>query len=385
MCDSMIQSAGFRVFHAIDIIKQFKYNGSMEQVLGLDNPAAAADTGKDKDMAETNIAQSVDAVNAAASYDANIKFLLADKQVLARILKYAVREFGDMELEDIMAGIGSDIEVGTKPVDAGLSNTGRISGANTEDNIPGEGKIFYDIRFTAYLGMRCHGKREIKFLVNVEAQKSTDPNKLGYHLENRILFYLARMISAQKQTEFYHSDYDSLKPVRSIWICLDGSEDGDCIEEINLDRRTVFGAKTGAYSMDLMRGIIIRVRTGENIKRSRNMLIAMLESLLSRMGVEEKKRILASEYGMVMTMELEGRMRTMCNLSQVIEERSMERGMERGLEQGIKQGIQQGVQKERLNAVKRMLKAGATKEQIVSYGYTEEELIHAEDSLYVSV
>ena len=127
MCDSMIQSAGFRVFHAIDIIKQFKYNGSMEQVLGLDNPAAAADTGKDKDMAETNIAQSVDAVNAAASYDANIKFLLADKQVLARILKYAVREFGDMELEDIMAGIGSDIEVGTKPVDAGLSNTGRIS------------------------------------------------------------------------------------------------------------------------------------------------------------------------------------------------------------------------------------------------------------------
>ena len=80
---------------------------------------------------------------------------------------------------------------------------------------------------------------------------------------------------------------------------------------------------------------------------------------------------------MVMTMELEGRMRTMCNLSQVIEERSME--------QGIKQGIQQGVEKERLNAVKRMLKAGATKEQIVSYGYTEEELIHAEDSLYVSV
>ena len=54
--------------------------------------------GKEKKMAETNIAQAVEAANYAVSYDANIKFLLADKQVLARILKYAVREFQSTEL-----------------------------------------------------------------------------------------------------------------------------------------------------------------------------------------------------------------------------------------------------------------------------------------------
>ena len=314
-------------------------------------------------MIDTNIAQAVEAADAAACYDANIKFLLSDKQVLARILKYAVREFQDMALDDIMASIGNDIEVGTKPVDAGLSNTGRITESNTEDNIPGEGKIFYDIRFTAY-----HREIDMKFLINIEAQRSSDPSKLGYHLENRIIFYLARMISAQKQTEFYHSDYDSLKRVRSIWICLDSSEDGDSIEEINLDSRTVFGTKPNPYNIDLMRGIIIRIRKGENIKESQNTLISMLEKLLSKMGAEEKKRILSSEYGMIMTTELEGRLQTMCNWSQTIEELATERG----------------IKKERLNAIERMLRAGATKEQIILYGYTEEELLETEKANLVN-
>lgn len=103
----------------------------------------------------------------------------------------------------------------------------------------------------------------IKFLLNVEAQKSSKPSRLGHHLENRIIFYLARMISAQKWTEFYNSDYDSLKKVRSIWICIDSSGDGDSIEEIGLIRNTIFGNKTNSYYTDLMKGIVINVRTGK--------------------------------------------------------------------------------------------------------------------------
>ena len=59
----------------------------------------------------------------------------------------------------------------------------------------------------------------------------------------------------------------------------------------------------------------------------------------------------------------------MCNWSLAIEERGFEKGME----------------KERLEAIGRMIKAGATKEQIVSYGYTEEEFAKAENSLCVGV
>jgi len=149
-------------------------------------------------MIETNLAQTVRAAgDSGSAYATNVKYLLADKQILSRILKYAVEEFQDMDINDIMGCIGDDIEIGTKAVDAGLSNLGRVKGTVTEDNVPGEGIIYYDIRFTAY-----HKEREMKILLNIEAQRSSEPGKLGYHLENRIVYYLARMISAQKQTEY---------------------------------------------------------------------------------------------------------------------------------------------------------------------------------------
>lgn len=316
-------------------------------------------------MAETNLAQTVEAVNNLSRYDTNVKYLLADKQILARILKYAVDEFKDMPVNDIINCINNDIEIGSRPVDAGLTNLGRISGSNTEDNIPGEGKIFYDIRFSAY-----YQNAEIKILVNVEAQKSSDPSKLGYHLENRIVFYLSRMISAQKQTEFYHSDYDSLKKVRSIWICMDNSENGDSIEEIYMDQKTVFGNADRPLHSDLMKGIIINIRSGQNVAESKNTLISMLEKLLSQIDANEKKRILSQKYGLIMTNEFEGRLKTMCNLSENIENM--------GIEKGIEKGIKKGIEKERVDAIKRMLNANASKEQILSFGYTEEELIKAQ-------
>lgn len=258
--------------------------------------------------------------------------------------------------------------------DAGFSNLGRVKGTMTEDNVLGEGIIYYDIRFTAY-----HKESEMKILINLEAQRSTDPGKLGYHLENRIVFYLARMISAQKQTEFFHSDFDALKKVRSIWICLDNDETEDSIEEIGLGRKVVFGNKKTLYPVNLMKGIIVNLRSGgghiagEDMGKSSNVLIAMLEELLSSKSAEEKKRILTDEYGMVMTAELEGRLQIMCNLSENIEAN------------GIKKGIKEGVRQERIDAIARMIRADATKEQIILYGYTEAEYMEVEKLMYMNV
>lgn len=169
--------------------------------------------------------------------------------------------------------------------------------------------------------------------------------------------------------------------IKSVQRGFPRSKKPDSIEEISLDRNTVFGNKVNPYDIDLMRGIIIHVRTGENIKASQNVLISMLEKLLSRTDVEEKKRILTEEYGMIMTTELEGRMRTMCNWSEAILEKGLEEGIEKGIEEGIEKGMKKGIGKERLNAIERMLQAGATKEQIISYGYSEEEFAKVEKML----
>ena len=329
-------------------------------------------------MIETNLAQTVNATNDSGSvYDTNVKYLLSDKQILSRVLKYTVDEFQEMDIKDIPGCIGDDIEIGARPVDAGLSNLGRVKGTVTEDNIPGEGIIYYDIRFTAYLK-----EKEMKILINIEAQKSTNSGKLGYHLENRIIFYLARMISAQKQTEFFHSDFDNLKKVRSIWICMDSEEKEDSIEEIGFDRKTVFGNKRNSYHTDLMKGIIVNIRgeaessPGKAIKKSQNVLIAMLEELVSRKDASEKKRILEEEYGMTMTTELERRIQIMCNWSESIIERERRAAK-------IEAKIEAG-KEARKEALERMIRVNITKEQILSMGYTEAEYKEAESALYTN-
>ncbi len=70
---------------------------------------------------------------------------------------------------------------------------------------------------------------------------------------------------------------------------------------------------------------------------------------------------MADEYGMKMTTELEGRIQIMCNLSENIRER------------------------ERIEAIKRMIRVNITREQILSMGYTETEYKKAESLLYANV
>ena len=136
-----------------------------------------------------------------------------------------------------------------------------------------------------------------------------------------------------------------------------------------------WGIKKDSYHTDLMKGIIVNIRngggdhSGEVIKKSQNVLIAMLEELVSMKDAEEKKRILAEEYGMVMTTELGRRIQIMCNWSESIKESIEERSIRR----------------ERLNAIERMIKANITKEQIISMGYTEDEYSKVETSVFVNL
>ena len=75
----------------------------------------------------------------------------------------------------------------------------------------------------------------------VPSAAATNPSKLGYHIENRVIFYLSRMISAQKEVEFVNSNYDDLKAVRSIWICMDSADDEDSINRIRLTQENLYG------------------------------------------------------------------------------------------------------------------------------------------------
>lgn len=240
---------------------------------------------------ETYISKTLSALgDGVEKVDEKIKALLADKQILARILKYSVEEFKEYDILEIINRI-EEVEILEVPVDAGLSHKsknefGKISGSSTEDNVPGEGVIFYDIRFNI-----TKGKKRIKVLINIEAQATTSVSRLGYHIENRMTYYLSRMISAQKEQEFFGSDYDKIKEVISIWICMDARKNEDSIIEYQLRPEVKFGENIHPEEINLLKGILIKIRGGKNMTQSKNKLIEMLEYVIADHSAEEKRII----------------------------------------------------------------------------------------------
>lgn len=310
---------------------------------------------------ETNLSNAIDITSEAAKYDASVKEVLADKQILARILKYTLEEFLDMSLEEIMKNMEEPV-ISNMRMEPGQTNFTKVEKRAEEDSVPGEGKIYYDIRFVVYL------KEEmIKFLINIEAQKSTKQSSLGYHLDNRIIYYLARMISSQKEVEFTKSNYDDMKSVRSIWICMDANADEDSINRIRFTQESVYGKKMELPNIDKVQGIIVRLRSRDDVEVSKNYLIAMLEELLRKEAAKEKKKKLQEEYGLVMSEETERRVNVMCNLSEVM--------IEKGREEGTVTGMEMGEVLKLIEQVCKKMQKGKTVEEIAESLEEPEETI----------
>ena len=293
----------------------------------------------------SNLGKTINNISYASKmYDNIVKELFADKQVLANILKYSLDEFMDMSIPDIIAEMGEP-SISNIQVDPGCTNTGSVDNQNgavnsctckiqktsEEDIVIGEGKIVYDIRFFMY-----HGDRKIKILKNIEAQNISKSGSLGYDLDNRIIYYLCRMISSQKEVEFTHSNYDDIKAVRSIWICLDGKENEDSINRIELTTKNIFGQKSNFNNINKLQAVIIKLREAQNVEVSKKRLIAMLEELVSKDDTETKKKKLSEQYDLVMDDKLERQVKDMCNFSEALIERGREEEKVRGLLENIK-------------------------------------------------
>ena len=98
---------------------------------------------------QTHLGDTLEAMEALrARYDKNVKELLADIQVLARIVKHTVSEVEKQSVEEIMNCIDvSSIRIGAVPTAPGLTNMKKVESIGAEDSILNEGYITYDIRF----------------------------------------------------------------------------------------------------------------------------------------------------------------------------------------------------------------------------------------------
>lgn len=323
----------------------------------------------------TALASDIEKENLFIQYDKSIKKVLANKPILARILKFTVNELSTLSLQQIESCIDSNsVMLGQTFVEPGLSNP-KIISTQLEDDISGEGRIVYDLRFVVNLP----DGEKTKIIINVEAQRKSNP---GYSIVNRGIFYAARLLSAQLNTEFTNNgsdsaQYDNMKKVYSIWICMDCPEDKkDSIVSYSLKPEILYQGNNRLnidYTYDYV-GVVVVHLTG-NPECSQNQLIGMLDTLLSEMDAKAKKQKLQEEFQLPMTVEIDQEVSDMCNLSLGL--------WEKAATEGRMQGVREGRLEGRLDSLRNMILDGLTTiDKLRATGrYTSEELDSVAKSL----
>ena len=236
---------------------------------------------------DNELIYSADATYQKAQYDASAKRLLGQKIILAHIMIRVVDEFKGMDAETVASLIEGEPYISQVPVEPGLTNkemtdagTGeRIVGLNTENSEIDEGKVYFDIIF--YVRMR---DGLAKMIINLEAQKN-EPTK--YFILNRAIFYTARLVSSQKEREFTGSDYNEIKQVYSIWICMNMKENS--LRHIHMVKDDLLGDQDWKGNLDIPNIVMIGLAKEIPPKEEKYELHRLLGALLSQTMTAEQK------------------------------------------------------------------------------------------------
>ena len=264
---------------------------------------------------------SVKATDTKAQYDNKAKQLIGHKIILAHILVNTVEEFKGMNPADVVQYIEGEPHISSVPIDGGVTNVEKqekVIGLNTENSEINEGMIRFDIIF--YVRMQ-DGLSQI--IVNVEAQKA-EPS--SYDILNRAIFYVSRMISSQKGRDFVKSNYNNIKRVYSIWICMNIDEHS--MSHIHLTRDDIIGSHNWKGDINLLNIVLVGIAEDLPEKTEKYELHRLLGALLfSKLNVDEKLDIIGNEFRIPLESDIRKDVSEMCNLSQGIEERGVEKGL----------------------------------------------------------
>ena len=280
---------------------------------------------------ETTLARNITAAGDKAAYDAACKRLLANKVILAWIMKGCMEEYRNIEVDEIaqkyIEGEPQVAQTAVHPDEEADGGGEQIKGSRTEDDTIKEGTVTYDIRFYA----TAPGTGEmISLIINVEAQNGFYP---GYPIIKRGIYYCSRMISSQYGVEFTGSHYEKIKKVYSIWICANppGYRENTITRYRIREESLVGDVKERRADYDLLTAVMICLGNSEGDRYAG--ILKLLDVLLSsEKEPKEKKKILQEDFNIKMTKTLESEVLSMCNLSKGIEEKGIEKGTLRAIE-----------------------------------------------------
>ena len=199
-------------------------------------------------------------------------------------------------------------------------------------------------------------------IINLEAQKN-EPTK--YHILNRAIFYTARLVSSQKEREFTGSDYNEIKQVYSIWICMNMKENS--LSHIHMVKDDLLGDQDWKGNLDILNIVMIGLARKIPPKEERYELHRLLGTLLSQtMTAEQKLKLMKQEYDIpVDRHSIREEVKIMCNLGEGVEE------------MGYVKGEAAGIAKGKIDIILKMHKKGYNLEQIMDVTEMSEAEIKA--------
>ena len=202
--------------------------------------------------------------------------------------------------------------------------------------------------------------------------------------------YISRILSAL--SDGVAKVDEKIKEVISIWICIDARKNEDSIIEYQLRPEVKFGENIHPEEINLLKGILIKIRAGKNMTQFKNKLIEMLEYVIADHSAEEKKNYLKNECGVEMTKELERKVEAMGeSMGRAILQGMLEDAWDKGVAQERRntekerenlQRERENTQKEREHAIAAFISFGIPKEKILEKGYTEEEYTKVKKKLF---
>jgi len=212
-----------------------------------------------------------------------------------------------------------------------------VDGETTESNVPGEGRVFFDLRAKTVLPDEYRTPMQVLLHINLEAQKEYRP---GYPVEKRGIYYIARIISSQIERVTEGTSYAGIQKVYSIWICLGKDipvKEQQTITRFHLIKEDLVGeVNVKEENFDLLELIVIHL--GD--KETEDKLLGMLTTLLwEKLSARERMRKLEKEYGIPMEREVVEEVGSMCSYSAAIKEREREEGKVEGRTEGIAKAI----------------------------------------------
>ena len=149
--------------------------------------------------------------------DIQSKTLLQYAEILAVILRDTVAEFKGYSWKEVAEFIEVDSITSTTEVSPGRTNT-KIRSDTQEYIHLNEKTALFDLAFRARNPQISTEDIQINLHIDVEPQKTYD---VGYPIEKRGMYYLARRLSSQLSLALNVTDYNRLSKCYSIWICRD--------------------------------------------------------------------------------------------------------------------------------------------------------------------